>query len=294
MDRQVNISILIPSYGRDSLLWDTLSALEQQMREGDEILVIDQNHPRLHPPQELQTLKIRFFGLRPASLTRARNLGIQKAKNEVLLFLDDDIIPDHHLLTHFRELHRVHPNRVIAGSVDQQDLPNIPIPGNINLRSGAIQTRYDFTNEMDLDFFPGGCFLIPKKILPPYPWFFHLYVGNAEGEEIDLALRLKKRGRKILGSPKPRILHLKAPNGGCRSDSYRRDFAADSCWNRGLFFGRHGLLLASPDFYARMRGFIEFHSRSDGFLTHDWIRALRYLVLTLGGFLTGLFTRFRL
>jgi GT2 family glycosyltransferase len=260
------LSVIIPSYMRDRVLWDTVKALRAQMREPDELLVIDQNDPPLGPPEGLEGPWLRLCRLETPSLTRARNLGIRQARNDRVVFLDDDIIPDAALLDRLRQVTLERPDRILTGVVDQDDKPaDVPSPGFVDLDTGEIRTNFSRPNLGEDPFFPGGLSLVPKSCLPPEPWFCPDFRGAAQGEEIDFSLRARARGVRIHADPAIRIFHLKVVEGGCRAPEFRRRFFLDHVFNQSLFFGRHGRLLRIPRFWKRLKGFVEFHTRAEGY-----------------------------
>jgi GT2 family glycosyltransferase len=267
-DRPANpapISVIIPSYMRDRVLWDTVAALRPQLREPDELLVIDQNRPPLRPPEGLEGPWLRLYRLETPSLTRARNLGILRARNDRVVFLDDDIIPDAALLDRLRQVTLERPDRILTGVVDQDDKPaDVPSPGFVDLDTGEIRTNFSRPHAGEVPFFPGGLSLMPRSCLPPEPWFCPDFRGASQGEEIDFSLRARARGVRIHADPAIRIFHLKVVEGGCRSPEFRRRFFLDHVFNQSLFFGRHGRLLRLPRFWRRIKGFIEFHARVGG------------------------------
>ena len=259
------LSIVIPTYMRDKVLWDSAAALRGQMRPGDELLVIDQNVPRLRIPAGMEGDWLRLVGSDVPSLTRARNLGISLAVHDRILFLDDDIIPDPGLLDRIKQVTLDHPDRILTGIVDQNDKPwDVPTPGWIDLDTGEIRTNFSRPISGEVPFFPGCLWLVPRACLPPEPYFCPAFKGASQGEEIDFSLRVRSRGVRIHSDPSIRIFHLKAEEGGCRSPEFRQRFFLDSVFNQSLFFGRHGNLSRSPAFLKRLKGFVEFHSRRGG------------------------------
>ena len=259
------VSIIVPTYMRDQVLWRSLEGLLPQLRPGDEILVIDQNHPPLKPPPHLEGAWLRVARQERPSLTRARNLGIAQARHALLVFLDDDILPEPDLLERLCEAAREHPGCIITGRVDQEDKPeDIPSPGHVDLRTGEIRTNFSRPLSGEVPFFPGCLSLIPKACLPPAPWFCPDFKGASQGEEIDFAFRARARGVKIVAHLGVGIYHLRIVEGGCRSPEFRRRFFLDHAFNQSLFFGRHGWLAHLPAFLGRLKGFVEFHSRASG------------------------------
>ncbi len=288
------LSIIIPSYMRDRVLWDSVRALRPQIRDGDEVLVVDQNRPPLRAPEDLGGDWLKLIRLDRPSLTRARNLGLERAAAPVAVFLDDDIVPGPSLLDNLRRASAAHPDRILTGVVEQKDAPeDVPTPGRIDLHTGEIRTNFSRPVTGEVPFFPGGLSVIPKACLPPRPWFCPAFRGAAQGEEIDFGLRAGKRGIRIHADPSIRIFHLKAEEGGCRAPDFRRRFFLDHVFNQGLFYGRHGPLSGMPRFLRRLKGFVEFHSRGSPDRGRSWRTVGRAAWALSQGFLTGLAYRLR-
>ena len=278
---------------RDQVLWDSVRALSPQLREGDELLVVDQNVPPLKAPADLAAGWLRLIHLDTPSLTRARNLGLSVARRESVVFLDDDIIPDPELLASLKRASLAHPDRILTGVVDQHDKPeDVPTPGWIDLRTGEIKTNFSRPVTGEVPFFPGCLSLVPKACLPPEPWFCPSFKGASQGEEIDFSLRVRARGTRIQADPAIRIFHLKTVEGGCRSPEFKRRFFLDQIFNQALFYGRHGQLAGTPGFLKRMKGFVEFHSRLPGTYRHSALLVAAAGLRLLGGFFAGF--RYRL
>lgn len=288
------LSIVIPTYMRNEVLWESVRALRPQLREGDELLVIDQNDPPLRAPGDLAGAYLKLLRLERPSLTRARNLGLERAAAPLVVFLDDDIRPDGALLDRFRRAAEAHPRCILTGVVDQEDKPeDVPTPGWVDLDSGEIRTNFSRPVTGEIPFFPGCLFLLPKACLPPRPWFCPAFRGASQGEEIDFSLRVRRHGVAIRADSAIRIYHLKAVEGGCRAPAFRRRFFLDQVHNQALFYARHGRFAGLPRFLRRMRGFVEFHSRREGTRWHSpRLLALAAWRLKLG-FVVGLLYRIR-
>jgi GT2 family glycosyltransferase len=288
------ISIVIPTYMRDQVLWDSVRALRPQLREGDELLVVDQNRPALRAPADLDAPWLRLLHLDAPSLTRARNLGLARAARDRVVFLDDDIVPAADLLASLKRAALDHPDRILTGVVDQDDKPeDVPTPGWIDLGTGEIRTNFSRPVTGEIPFFPGCLSLVPKACLPPEPWFCPAFKGASQGEEIDFSLRVRARGIRIHADPSIRIFHLKTVEGGCRSPEFRRRFFLDQAYNQALFYGRHGRLGGIGGFLKRMRNFAEFHSRAADGEKHSWLLVIAAAGRLTAGFATGLFYRFK-
>ncbi|MBD1940859.1 glycosyltransferase family 2 protein, partial [Coleofasciculus sp. FACHB-712] len=91
------ISVIIPTYGREEPLRDTLKDVLLQDYPAFEVLVVDQT--ATHQPETQAYLeelansgKIRWFRVDWASLPGARNYAVRRAVGEIVLFLDDDVL----------------------------------------------------------------------------------------------------------------------------------------------------------------------------------------------------------
>lgn len=259
------LSVIIPTYMRTDVLWRSVERVCSQFLPGDEMLIVDQNDPPLRPPPSLDGVALRLLHLDRASLTRARNAGIEAARNGHLVFLDDDIVPDAALLDSMRRAAKSHSGCIVTGVIEQEDQPpDVPTPGRVDLKTGEIRTNFSRPVSGEIPFFPGGLSLIPRSALPPPPYFNPAFRGASQGEEIDFSLRTRRLGIRIVADPAIRIFHLKAVEGGCRAPEFRRRFFLDHVFNQGLFFGRHGALAHIAGFLGRLKGFVEFHSRKPG------------------------------
>lgn len=92
--KEVNISVIIPTYKSWDLLEKCLYALSQQtLEEAFEVLVVN-NDTDSSIPKTIQRFEfVQFFQeLHPGSYA-ARNKGIREAKGDVLVFTDADCIP---------------------------------------------------------------------------------------------------------------------------------------------------------------------------------------------------------
>ena len=104
-----SISVIIPTYKREAVLVETLQQLSMLLKPGDEILVIDQTLD--HEPATIAALErlagegaIRWYRRSRPSQNEAMNIAAQLAQGEILLFLDDDIVPFDNLLEGHRQV----------------------------------------------------------------------------------------------------------------------------------------------------------------------------------------------
>src|SRR5438552_2540889 len=116
------LSVVIPTYRRESVLLDTLDYLLALNPAPAEIIVLDQTEKHEDATERrLNALhdagKVRWLRLATPSIPRAMNRGLQEATQEIVLFLDDDIRPEAELIAAHHAAHQAHPGVLVAGRV---------------------------------------------------------------------------------------------------------------------------------------------------------------------------------
>jgi GT2 family glycosyltransferase len=240
----LRVAVAIPTYNRDEVLVDTLRGVLAQEPRADETLVVDQSER--HKPEvqaELDRLQaageIRYLRQSPPSLTAARNRALRETDCDVVIFIDDDVklAPDF-VAAHRRNYEADAALVAVAGRVVQAvaqaveqavarpdgrrpsrggqafDLFRFPLDGD-ERREGVANFR--------------GC-NHSVKVAEVLAWggYDELFRGVAMREESDLALRIYRRGGKIVFDPAASLFHLAAPSGGCRRRSIYDMSVADS------------------------------------------------------------------
>lgn len=223
------ISIVIPTYRREHILFETISqiqSLRDRLSTSSELLIVDQTED--YSSEALSALlsmhqsgQIRWFRLSRPHLTKAMNTGLLNASGSIVLYLDDDIIPSSYLLTAHLNAHIQYPDAwAVVGQVLQPgqtscDLPQRPhnspfwrdldFPFNTNQRfwienamAGNLSIKKSFALQI------GG---FDESFPPPVASRF----------ESEFAKRLISEGGKILFEPNASLHHLAVGAGGTRS-----------------------------------------------------------------------------
>jgi GT2 family glycosyltransferase len=112
------LSIVIPTFNRARLLPETIPALRSlRMAEGISYEVIfvsngssDGTEALLEATVRQDPDKFRYFRIAPTGGPSApRNAGIRAARGEILIILDDDVLPDQDLVLRYAEFHTKYP-----------------------------------------------------------------------------------------------------------------------------------------------------------------------------------------
>ena len=207
-------SIVIPTYNRLPILEKCLRALESQefsnknYIEGYEVVLVDDgstdgtlNWLATHKDEFSH---VRCFEQNHAGPAAARNLGVEKAQGDTIIFIDSDLV----VLSNFLQAHT---NALVQG---KEKLGN-----NCFFTYGAVINTCNFANptaepykitDFSAAFFATGNVAIPKRWLEAAGLFdngFQLYGW----EDLELGVRLKKLGLQLIKCPQAVGYHWHPP-----------------------------------------------------------------------------------
>ena len=208
------LSIVVPTYGRDDVLLETLMRLFAMNPPASEIIVVDQTDR--HSTQVSRTLnmwqasgRMRWLRLRDPSIPGAMNRGLLEASHPIVLFLDDDVIPESGLVeAHTSALEKTGA-ALVAGRIIQ-----------------PWQVGRDFSDDEGFHFatvrpawiqdFMGTNFSVRRDIMLQLGGFDERFVRVAYNFEAEFAHRLCHAGYGIYYEPAASIHHLRVRRGGTR------------------------------------------------------------------------------
>ena len=292
-NQKIPISVVIPTYGRERVLLEAIDQLLQQVPAAAEILVIDQTVEH-EQSTDLRLGKwhskdeIRWIRLDQPSQPAALNIGLQKATQPFVLFLDDDIRID-------QEFMEAHYNAFdsegiwgVAGQVlqpgEEEDekciyrlKPGLLVDVDFAFRTG--RKRY-VQNGMS-----GNLCVRRKRALqiggfdenftPPVSYRF----------DNEFCKRLCRAGGKIVFEPKARIYHLRAERGGTRTNSNHMTSMSPEHGVGDYYFALRVGLSSETLYYILRRPFREVRTKFH--LCHPWwipvklVGEFRALILAL-------------
>ena len=207
----MNISVVIPTFNRKLILKKCLLALENQLLNNKiisyEIIVIDDGSTDGTTnwiAENKETLPhVVLYEQSHAGPASARNLGVLKSKNEIIIFIDSDlIVVNNFLISHVDKLYKYwekfNKNCFTYGSVINTS--NFENPENENFKITDISYAY----------FATGNVAISRDLLLKVGLFdnsFSLYGW----EDLELGERLKKLGTKLIKCPEAKGFHWHPP-----------------------------------------------------------------------------------
>ena len=214
-----DISVVVATYGREAVLRETLKLLLDQDYPSYELIVVDQTSA--HEPEtdrfiRSQGHRLRHLRLVGASLPNARNAGIRAARGDLVLFVDDDVLPARSLVGAHVGSYR---DATVAG-VAGQVLPlggatvDAPVAGQLD-RAARVTWNFNSTVPGETMYATGCNMSFARDAVYRAGLFEVAFGGSAECEEVDLCLRLRRLGHTIRFAPAASLVHLEAVAGGC-------------------------------------------------------------------------------
>jgi glycosyltransferase involved in cell wall biosynthesis len=219
------ISIAIPTYMRDEILLDTIGHLLALEERAAEILVVDQT-PRHGEAVEVELQRldeagaIRWIRLSAPSIPHAMNLALAEARQEVVLFLDDDLIPSPALVKAHAERQADPMFDAVVGQILQPGEEPVAFPPHEIAPADPLDDLDFAFNSSEAGFIGNvmaGNLSVKRRRALEAGGFDENFTGAAFRFESDFAARLVRGGGRIWFEPQASIRHLKAGSGGLRS-----------------------------------------------------------------------------
>lgn len=208
------LSVVIPSYRRERVLIETLRAVLALDPPPAELIVCDQT--AVHEAEvesELSALeangRIRRIRIPKPSIPRAMNAGLLEAREEVVLFLDDDVLPAPSLLESHLAAHQHTGTKIVAGQVLQ--------PGELPENLSGERFRFNSTVGQAVGEVIGCNFSVDREAAVRIGGFDENFVGAAYRFEREFCERAIRGGFGIIFVPSASVHHLRAPSGGTRA-----------------------------------------------------------------------------
>jgi len=220
------VSIIIPTFNRKKEILATLSDLSRQSYPDFEVIIIDKSDIPLKK-EEINSLglNVHVFYKSGEGSHLARNLGIEKAKGDIIIFVDDDVhIENKDFIKNHLENYK---DSQISGVAGREIQPHntfkpeeVKVVGKINFVTGRVIGDFNALFRTEVDHAVGCNMSFRKSVLKEVGGFDSSYQGTAYFEEADLSLKIKERGYKIVFDPKTTLVHLQAKRGGNRAKNF--------------------------------------------------------------------------
>ena len=223
MNKCPTISVVIPSLGRERALRATLLDLSRQTHPGWECIVVLQGDLESDLVQELYGIlpdHLRVFYADEPNASLARNIGIFEAKNDVVLFLDDDVEIANPAFLSLHALHYKDPSIVgVAGQILGPDATPRETRHWLTklVRTGWLFFPLNYRYSARIAAGGSGNLSVRRSSAVAVGGMDAQYEKGAHREESDFTLRLAEHFGLLIFDPQASLVHLGEPVGGCRS-----------------------------------------------------------------------------
>jgi GT2 family glycosyltransferase len=211
MDRSPDVSIVVPTFQRRERLARLVAALAgESMTEAFEAVVVDDGSTdgtlewlaNARPPFPMRSVAQGHLG--PAA---ARNRGLAESRAPLILFLDDDVVPEPGLIAAHRAAHADADDRVVVG-------PMLPPSGQwqrpawIRWEEEMLLAQYRAMRDglyscTPRQFFTGNASVSRKRLLAS-GGFDPRFV---RAEDVELGYRLRNAGMRFVFASEARVRH---------------------------------------------------------------------------------------
>ena len=238
---EITLSIIIVTYKRHVPLCNTLHAIGPFIRNKIiELLVIDQCPVGPLPNNIINMPNMRYVVLDKPGMVRARNIGLELAKGDIVLFLDDDIVPSSELVdAHMHAYGDLSIGGVAGRILDYQSVfsDTKADPRMFDLVSGWKYSNFNHTIEVDMMTSRGCNMSFRRKLLKQLGGFD----SNIEifRDDTDMCLRVIEAGFRIRFVPEALVIHLNARSGGTRAPEDKLNNYWSSEWRSYKQHYRH-------------------------------------------------------
>ena len=285
------VSLIIPTYNRQEIVFQTLQYIKQQSISGFEVVLVDQtesNDSNLNNFKD-DGFKYKYLKIKETGLPNARNVGAENAKGEILIFIDDDSIPDSDLIQSYMNLFNDYEKDkfCIGGRIIEKNTTmfkeNNSIVGGWITWYGKTLKNFDTVKSGECEWASGGNFGLTKDLFIEVGGFDPNFIGTAVLEDGDFGYAVKKIGGRVYYYPEPVIEHLRIPTGGLRQKNPAKGMFYRA-HNTVYFFRKHG----------KRRFFCFVFVYLNGIAMKEWVKqkhGLSSFIWTWIGFYKGLITK---
>ena len=285
------VSLIIPTYNRQEIVFQTLQYIKQQSISGFEVVLVDQT---ASIDSNLKYFKNRIFKYKYLKITEtglpnARNVGVENAKGEILIFIDDDSIPEPDLIQSYMNLFNDYEKDkwCIGGRVIEKNTTMFKekdsIVGGWITWYGKTLKNFDTVTSGECEWATGGNFGLTKDLFIEAGGFDPNFIGTAVLEDGDFGYAVKKIGGRVYYYPEPVIEHLRIPTGGVRQNNTAK----------GMFYRAHNTVYFFRK-YGRRRFLCFVFVYLNGIAMKEWVKqkhGLSSFICTWIGFYKGLITK---
>ena len=226
----LELSIVVPTLNRTPYLLPLLDQLLRQDGVDFEVWVLDQGEEtgagdvRRRLEDRFDDPRLHYVHLPVRGVANARNEGLARARGEIVLFLDDDVIllADTFLRAHLDRYADPDVGAVVGRVVERSIRANTRRTRSKVTIGGRTVENLLGTEPVRLQSVKGANVSFRAEVFRFIGGFDRNYIGTSLLEEADVAARVMRDGWQLVYEPGAELFHLSAPLGGVRVEDAMR------------------------------------------------------------------------
>ena len=171
-----------------------------------------------------QPSKLNYIRIPTPNLPGARNIGVQAATGEIIVFVDDDVVIEPGFLSAYAQAFR-EPGVGGASGITLTPGEQEPTLDDIDARFYILERLGD--GRATVSWLVGCNCAYLKQAIVEAGMSDERFTGSAWSEDVDLSVRVRHAGYRFIYDPAIRLTHLALPSGGCanrrQADEEKRD-----------------------------------------------------------------------
>lgn len=226
------VSVILPTYNRAGIISKCIDSVLLQSYNDWELIICDDcstdNTEDVCRQYSAKMPNIQYVKSRVRNgLPRNRNIGLRRAKGELVFFIEDDLVlEDDCLATLVTTYDNLKVNNSVGGIAPRLIEENRMVypdkePFIFNKLTGEVTNNYMvYSDRVSEVVTVHACSMYAKAPLEAVEGYEeNAYVGNFIREETDLNFRIKKLGYKFYFQPNAVAQHNQIKSGGCRTST---------------------------------------------------------------------------
>lgn len=218
----MRLSVLIPTYNRKDWLLKTLGCISKQTYKDFEVIIVDASVPEDQIKEsDLQVFNFNLRYIRygiAGNVSKQRNMALQQAVGDVLIFLDDDVTFDECLFLNYVTLFSEGKYQAISGLVETEKFRrgSGPILNTTNMFLNIGRPNYQPCDiEVKTYVICTANFAILKSVYAQVGGFDENIFGVFD--DVDYGFLLERKGIPVVHHPLVSVFHFQAKANGARS-----------------------------------------------------------------------------
>jgi GT2 family glycosyltransferase len=219
----MNASIVVATYNRDEDLVRVIKSVLGQSYNSFELIIVDQTQEHsketLGYLSQIKDPRYRYFLVSPPSIPAAENFGLSKARGDIIIFVDDDVVLDQNFIKNHVEAYS---SKEVGGVAGRIKVPGQSKSGKLYhiTRTGWNVGGFDYDKDGIAKSGGRGCNMsFRRNVLVKLGGFDTGYTQNAHRFESDMAYRVIAAGYQIVYKASASLTHYHTPTGGSRANS---------------------------------------------------------------------------